>query len=399
MTDNNLNIHPALQNLKEVSLASIAKLAQAYNEQTDKLSGHFWAAANNKLIPPFPVKLFYYSDNGGNLEDTADKEVQKALVDSIDIVSGLSGIEAPEVISGKTLAQSWSTSAFDFAQTTRKSLRGVGRVTFLNCAPRLDERGADGNHSNKGEPVYVGILPNGHVITANSRYNFAYFRDMVEDGTLELFEAKVQPDGTQFRSRDIFPEHAAVLTHRLTINSHLWKSEMSLDSRRELLEAVGYIKTNEPALRAEDIPKLNAFTVASIDVHGNVKTNTRLSELSEQTKAWLSSDKGVRIRLGDQVLNARFTERMFDRAEGETGFSVGSSGSNWVGAAADDGFLEVSIIGKAATDALELNPDDFKGVVELTLLDPVEDNVAHFDFTNSSASVAFIESKESVMAL
>lgn len=373
MTDNILNIHPALRDLEEVSLASITNLARAYNEQTDKLSGQFFTAANEKLLPPFPVKLFYYSDNSGNLEDTADKEVVSALVDSVDIVSGLSGIKAPEVISQKTLAQSWSTSGFDLAQTTRKSLRGVGRVTFLNCAPRLDERGADGNHSNKGEPVYVGILPNGHVITANSRYNFTYFRDLVENGTLELFEAKVQPDGTQFRSRDIFPAHAAVLAHRLTINSHLWKSEMSLDARRKLLEAVGYIKTNEPALSAEDIPQLKQFSVASIDVHGNIKTNTRLSELDEQTKALITSGKPFRVQLGEKILDVRFTERMFDRKDGEAGLSEGSSGSNWIGAVANDGFLEVSIMGGIATEALGLTPADFKGAIELTLLDVVDD--------------------------
>ena len=58
---------------------------------------------------------------------------------------------------------------------------------------------------------------------------------------------------------------------------------------------------------------------------------------------------------------------MFDRAEGEAGFSVGSSGRDWQGAANHDGFIELSIIGGDAAEAFEIEAGQFKKPIELTI--------------------------------
>lgn len=351
-------------NPKEISIAYGQKLAAAYKAHITRLTEYF-TAIGGRTRPNFPVTLYFYSDNGGRLDDTAPKEIKSKLHDFANIVETLSGIEQPHLEYDNTPAQAWVQGSFDLAQTTRFSTVGVGNVTFLNCAPRLDERGQNGNCTNKGEPVYVAMLPNGHIISANSRYNFAFFRDMIESGALEVYEANVQPDGTQFRSRDIFPLHAVLLASRATKNIANWKPHMSVDERRAFLQEIGYVDVTKK-LTAGHVPALPKFTVASIDVHGNVKTNTRLSDLSEGELDVLRAGP-FQIQVGDKLVTGRLTERMFDRKEGEPGLSKGSSGHDWIGAQARDGFLEISIIGGDAAEALGVEPSGFRKPIEISI--------------------------------
>lgn len=369
---NESNVHPLLQTPSNVGIASRDELIAAYHKKIGALTNHF-NTQKDLLSPAVPVTIYYLSDNGGDIDDTAPKEIDRFLSDSVNAVSFLSGITPPRILHGNTPAQNWVTSSFEFAQTTRYGLTGVGNVTFLNCAPRLDERGLAGNVSNKGEPIYVGILPNGHVISANSRYNFAFFRDIIEAGELEIFEANVQQDGTQFRSRDIFPTHTAILANLLTQNIAQWKPAMSLEERRTLLESVGYIDTKKQ-LDIEDIPKLSPFTIAHFDVHGNIKTNTRLSDLSDKQIETLKAAP-FKVLINDKSIEARFTERMFDRADGEAGISTGSSGAAWQGAARDDGFLELSVIGGSAAKAIGLNIEDLRTATQL-IIPAIQENVS-----------------------
>jgi S-adenosylmethionine hydrolase len=358
------NIHPLLQDPAEISIAYGKQLEAAHKAHITGLSEYF-TATGRQVSPAFTVTVYYYSDNGGRLDDSAPKEIKSALNDFASIVQALTSIKQPKIEYDNTPAQAWVQGSFDLAQTTRFSRVGVGNVTFLNCAPRLDERGQNGNNTNKGEPIYVAMLPNGHIISANSRYNFTFFRDMVESGALEIFEANVQPDGTQFRSRDIFPLHAVVLANQATQNIEDWKPEMSLEERRAFLAKIGIVDT-EKKLELADIPQLKRFTVAHIDVHGNVKTNTRLSDLTSGELDVLKA-RPFQIQVGDKLLTARLTERMFDRKDGEAGLSKGSSGHDWIGAAAKDGFLEVSIIGGDAAEALGVDPSGFRNPIEISI--------------------------------
>lgn len=150
------NVHKLLQNPTRVDLNLQTDLAKAYDDLIYNLHSHF-TRSSEVLRPILPVTLYYYSDNGGNFEDTASKEIKRFLNDTANIVSVLSGIEKPHIEYGNTPAQNWNASGFDLAQTTRYGLNGIGNVTFLNCAPRLDERGQEENTTNAGEPVYVGV--------------------------------------------------------------------------------------------------------------------------------------------------------------------------------------------------------------------------------------------------
>ena len=162
------NTKQLLTRPKKIDFTYCKSLISAYHNAIDNLTTHF--NFRSELKPAFPINVYYYSDNH-LLHDPAIDEIDNYLDSSINAVSFISGIEAPKVTQGYTLSQDWISGGFDFAQTTRQGLSGVGKVTFLNCAPRIDESGQDGNTTNKGEPIYVGILPNGHVISANSRYN------------------------------------------------------------------------------------------------------------------------------------------------------------------------------------------------------------------------------------
>lgn len=372
-------IHPLLRNPEVVNLDLRHRIAAAYEEKVRTLAGSFITSAD-VLRPAIPVTVYYYSDNNGPLSDTAPKEIDRFLHDSGNAIQVLTGIEKPVIVHRDTLAQSWATGSFDLAQTTRYSMgTGVGNITFLNCAPRIDERGQNGNTTNKGEPIYVGILPNGHVISANSRYNFVHFRDAVENGALEIFEANVQADGTQFRSRDIFPLHTMVLANLLTRHMKDWQPDMDLAQRRELLNKLGYIDTSKK-LDIEHIRQLEQFTVANIDVHGNIKTNTRISDLDQEFLQSLRNSSFTIEIDGEDLPRARFTAKMFERKVNEAGISEGSSGHSWQGAAHDDGFLEVSIIGGSAAAKLKLGVEKLKSPIKIQIIPddtlyPIENRV------------------------
>lgn len=401
------NINPLLVNPQAINMAFAGQLQAEYQAYLGNLTSQFLTAADI-LKPSVPLTIYYYSDNDGQLNDTAGKEIQRHLHDYAKIVAALTGIEPPTIVYDNTRAQSWSTASFDVAQTTRFGILGVGNVTFLNCAPRLDETGegdltsaldrllgktfsreffnVTASTDNKGEPVYVAILPNGHIISANSRYNFTFFRDMVKNGTLEIFEANVQTDGTQFRSRDIFAPHSIVLgnlairelfqwieVNKLYVQSGL-NPRANLEARRQFAKNLFYVDLDKP-LGLEDIPALSSFTIANMDVHQNLKLNTRLSELPEEARARLKAGPFL-IQIGNHSMRGVFTDKMFDRMSrnpvtGEKGrregISPGSSGARWQGADHDDPLLEISIIHGKAAETLGITPDLLRKPVQVII--------------------------------
>jgi hypothetical protein len=42
------------------------------------------------------------------------------------------------------------------------------------------------------------MLPNGAVVSGVSPHSFAFFRDLVEKGDLEIYKVNVQTEGSQF---------------------------------------------------------------------------------------------------------------------------------------------------------------------------------------------------------
>src|SRR5918911_860567 len=118
----------------------------------------------------------------------------------------------------------------------------AGTIIYHNVAPREDDEEARAN--NAGEHLAFARLPTGvRVIGVNAGYAFSFVRDAAE----ELRWAAVPAEGSQFRSRDLFPQAAGAI-------------------------AVGAPEALADEIRRTDIPDVPANRVAYVDGYGNLKT-------------------------------------------------------------------------------------------------------------------------------
>src|ERR687885_1100887 len=81
-----------------------------------------------------------------------------------------------------------------------------GTLNYHNVAPREDDEEA--REHNEGERLAFARLPTGvRVVGVNAGHAFSFVRDVAE----ELRWAAVPAEGSQFRSRDLFPQAAAAI--------------------------------------------------------------------------------------------------------------------------------------------------------------------------------------------
>lgn len=159
-------------------------------------------------------------------------------------------------------------------------------VIFHNVAPRRDDHAA--RPGNDGERLAYARLPNGvQVVGVNAGYAFSFLRDEA----LELAWVDVPSAGSQFRSRDLFPQALASVLHR---------------------GAAALAGTLEPHL----IPAVPPHAVAYIDGFGNLKTT--LETLPEAER--------VCVTIGEVTREVAVARGSFEVAEGELTLAPGSSG-------------------------------------------------------------------------
>lgn len=122
-------------------------------------------------------------------------------------------------------------------------------VIFSNTAPRGDIK-----WSGEEEQAFVcGILDNGIPIFAvNAGYNLSFVKDKLKG----LWQVVVPNTGTQFRSRDYYPEATMAIL-------------------------LGSYKKIGPAINISKIPSIPSFKLASVDGYGNLKTTIKKSQLKE----------------------------------------------------------------------------------------------------------------------
>ena len=194
-----------------------------------------------------------------------------------------------------------------------------GTVVYHNVAPRKDDEEA--RSENVGERLAFAQLPTGvHVVGANAGYAFSFVRDAAE----EMRWVSVPTGGSQFRSRDLFPEAIA-----------------------------GIVAGSEEALsgeiRSSAIPDVPERRVAYTDGYGNLKTTAEHGVLD------IPSGAAVRVRIGDTEHEATVSDGSFEVEEGMLAFAPGSSG--W---AAPDGsevrWMELFLRGGSAWEAFS-RPD------------------------------------------
>ena len=184
-----------------------------------------------------------------------------------------------------------------------------GTIVYHNVAPRADDESA--REANAGERLAFALLPTGvRVVGVNAGYAFSFVRDAAE----ELRWADVEAGGSQFRSRDLFPEAAARI-------------------------ACGWPGVLAEGLAPSDVPAVPSRRLAYVDGYGNLKTTVRSDDAPH--------DGPVRIRIGEREHQARVSGGSFEVEQGTLAFAPGSSG--WTDPAGESTvWMEVFLRGGSA---------------------------------------------------
>lgn len=190
-----------------------------------------------------------------------------------------------------TIAQGFVLAQLGLADT---NLRPENTIIFANCAPRRDRRAARAN--NEGEGLLFGILKNGvKVIAVNSGYSLSFVRDDLA----ELWSVAVKDDGSQFRSRDFFPE----------IVGQVVSDDLSF--KRQQLNPIVVVPGEPPEV------------IGYIDSFGNLKTTIRVKNSRVSN---LKSGERIRAIIGGTIRTATVATGSFNVMEGDLAFAPGSSG-------------------------------------------------------------------------
>lgn len=180
-------------------------------------------------------------------------------------------------------------------------------VIYANTAPRKHDEEAQ--IENCGRELVYAELENGvPVLTVNSKYCLSFVKHSIK----ELREVKIPEKGSQFRSRDFFPEAVAGI---------LEGDESYLGDEIEI----------------NCIPEKPENHVAFVDGYGNIKTSIRESEID------LEAGETVKVQIGGETREAFYEAGTFSVDEGELSFAPGSSGG-------EDPFMELFLRGGSAAE-------------------------------------------------
>jgi hypothetical protein len=166
----------------------------------------------------------------------------------------------------------------------------TGTIIYHNVAPREDDEQA--RAGNAGERLAFARLSTGvRVIGVNAGYAFSLVRDLAE----ELRWAAVAAEGSQFRSRDLFPQAAAAI-------------------------ALGQPDALGDLISPSDIPDVPLNCIGYIDGYGNLKTTIKY----DASKA--SDGSSIRLQIGEIEQEAIASDGSFAVEPGQLAFAPGSSG-------------------------------------------------------------------------
>ncbi|HET7059593.1 MAG TPA: hypothetical protein VFI05_12690 [Nitrospiraceae bacterium] len=165
-----------------------------------------------------------------------------------------------------------------------------GTIVYHNVAPREDDDAA--RTRNAGERLSYARLRTGvRVIGVNAGHALSFIRDEAE----KLRWAAVEAEGSQFRSRDLFPQAAA---------------EIALGRSQALAEDID----------ARVIPEPPRSRIAYIDGYGNVKTTIRFDQKDFRPGTTLA------VQIGNVTHEAIISDGTFGVEAGQLAFAPGSSG-------------------------------------------------------------------------
>ena len=312
-----------------------------------------------KLRPVIKILTDYPRD------DLAHDEVHQALVTAC----ARHGVDPFNLDVGAVPGMDTVVAGFKAAQLSLNSSLGFGHVFHTNCAPR---KNIVSTHS-RGEKVVLGMTPSGvALLMVNAGYALAPFHDLAAAGDVVFYQTSVPDSGSQFRSRDYFPDATAELAAHLSAQAEtLGKTKI-----RKLLAARDYAALFKglpwlgKALKPATLPHLPPGAVMYVDNFGNIKLNFRHSDLLKHYKRGTT----LVVRLGHSVCNAVLGDTGFSQGEGMIALTAGSSG--WQsGKNRKDCFTEVFLRGGRADrqfhefapgePATVVRKDDLKKVIDI----------------------------------
>ena len=164
------------------------------------------------------------------------------------------------------------------------------RLIFHNCAPRQDN--LEARPDNEGEGLTYVKLHNGvEVVGVLAGYTLSF----IKEEALQIKAIAVSRGGSQFRSRDVFPQAAEAIAN-------------------------GDYSLLGDEIIPSQIPDLPTDRVAWTDGYGNIKTTIPASSVD------LPLSSKVTVRVGDVVSDAIYSDGSFRVPEGTLAFAPGSSG-------------------------------------------------------------------------
>lgn len=229
-----------------------------------------------------PDLLVYVIADYGDLHDLAFAEVtQKLYAELGDLDASVKTFAVPAF---DTVA-----TGFALAQTAINSKLGSRHKFFVNTAPRKDDLAPRIKNSGEGF-AYAKLLNGVEVCAVNSGYSLSFLKGAVEDIRI----VNCDREGSQFRSRDIFPPSFA----RIARGDYHELGDSIIDA-------------------VPDYPK-NA--VCYTDGYGNMKCSINPDDLT----ALDGQDVTLTINGRQQV--TRVADGIFGVADGQFCLSSGSSG-------------------------------------------------------------------------
>ena len=166
----------------------------------------------------------------------------------------------------------------------------AGTLIFHNVAPREDDPAI--REGNAGERLAYARLPSGvKVVGVAAGYTYSY----IKDAAAEMRWVNCPAEGSQFRSRDLFPQAAAAV----------------------LGDAPGIL---DEGIHPADFPDIPEALVAYIDGYGNIKTTIPGAE------AEAMQGRKCRVRIGEVEREVVVGSGSFSVEPGQIAFAPGSSG-------------------------------------------------------------------------
>ncbi|PZQ44942.1 MAG: hypothetical protein DI551_09040 [Micavibrio aeruginosavorus] len=226
--------------------------------------------------------LVYVIADYGDLHDLAFAEVtQKLHYELRDKNAEITTFAVPAF---DTVA-----TGFALAQTAINSKLGERHKFYVNTAPRKDDLAP--RVKNSGEGLVFAKLFNGvEIVAVNSGYSLSF----VKDAAIEIREIHCSRDGSQFRSRDVFPPAFGLIAHG------------------------DYSKLGDDMREA--IPDYPQNAVCYTDGYGNMKCSVDPETLKS------INGKHVTLDVNGRAMAARVADGIFGVADGEFCVSKGSSG-------------------------------------------------------------------------